>query len=342
MTLHYIPVKNAKYVFLVLGLLLLAKLLSEADWQQIGLDLAKVGWGGFAIIMGMHVFTFLTDVVGWQLTFTSIPPAPRWTRRLYAIRLAGEAFNHILPAASMGGEPFKVALLKTHYQVPYREAAATLVVARTANTIALLGFVALGFVFLVTSVKFPQSMVLVAGIGLAVLAIITVQFFLVQWFKFNSRVGRRLLRTRFGRRIERAVNFLQDMDDHIVQFYRASHLRFAVALLLGTVNWMLGAVEVFLVMRFIGHPVSFTDAWIVESLAQLMRAGVFFIPAAVGVQEGTFMVACRALTGVSETGVAMAVVRRCRELIWISLGLGFYWLYSLRRQPEPASPEALS
>jgi hypothetical protein len=68
-----------------------------------------------------------------------------------------------------------------------------------------------------------------------------------------------------------------------------------------------------------------------------MRASAFFIPAAVGVQEGTFLVACRAVTGVASTGVTMSVVRRCRELIWVVMGLAVYWSYSLRRPVEPAA-----
>jgi putative membrane protein len=331
-------VKYAKYLFLAVGLALLAKVLSAVDWDQVGVDLAKIGWSGFAIVVCLHVVTFLTDVAGWQQTFTSIPPRePRWTLRLYAVRLAGEAFNHILPAASIGGEPFKAALLKTHYSVPYREAAATLLLARTVNIIALLLFLAVGFVFMFLSEDFPKSMKVVAAAGLAGVAIGALQFLAIQWFKLSSWVSRKLSRTRYGRRLEGAVHALEEFDEHMVQFYRTKPRAFLAALTLGFTNWILGTLEVYLVLGFIGHPISFADAWIIESLAQLMRASAFFIPAAVGVQEGTFLVACRAVTGLASTGVTMSVVRRCRELIWVAMGLAVYWSYSLRRPVEPAA-----
>jgi len=331
-------VKYAKYLFLGIGLLLLAKVLSAVDWTLIRADLAKIGWSGFAIVIGLHVVTFLTDVAGWQQTFNSVPPRePRWTLRLYAVRLAGEAFNHILPAASIGGEPFKAALLKTHYRVPYREAAATLLLARTVNIIALLLFLSVGFVFMFFSEAFPQSMKVVAAVGLGGVAIGAVQFLAIQWFKLSSWISRKLARTRYGRKLEGVVHVLEEFDEHMVQFYRSKPLAFLTALTLGFSNWILGTLEVYLVLGFMGHPISFADAWIIESLAQLMRASAFFIPAAVGVQEGTFLVACRAVTGVASTGITMSVVRRCRELVWVTLGLAIYWSYSLRRPADTAA-----
>jgi hypothetical protein len=48
-------------------------------------------------------------------------------------------------------------------------------------------------------------------------------------------------------------------------------------------------------------------------------------------------VACRAVTGVASTGITMSVVRRCRELVWVTLGLAIYWSYSLRRPADTAA-----
>jgi len=326
-----IPLKAAKLLFLALGLALLAAVIADADLQQVSQHLARVGWSGLAFVLGLHVLTFCTDVASWQLTFTTVPLHRRWTLRLYAVRLAGEAFNYVLPAASVGGEPVKALLLKTHYRIGYREAAATLVLARTNNAIALVAFLGVGFTLLLASAFFPAAMKAVAGAGLAALSVGALLFFLIQWFRITSLAGRRLQRTRFGQRLDRAVHIIHDIDEHIVQFYRESHLRFAIALALGFANWVLGVVEVYCVMKFLGHPVSFADAWIIEAMAQMMRTGTFFIPASIGVQDGTFVFVCRAITGATETGVAVAAVRRAREIIWIALGLTLYWLYSLRR-----------
>jgi len=83
-------------------------------------------------------------------------------------------------------------------------------------------------------------------------------------------------------------------------------------------------------MYFLGHPVSFVDAWIIEAVAQLVRTGTFFIPASIGAQEGAFMLVCAAMTGSPVLGVAVAVVRRIREIVWIVWGMGLGLMYTLK------------
>ena len=73
------------------------------------------------------------------------------------------------------------------------------------------------------------------------------------------------------------------------------------------------------------------------ALTQLVRAGTFFIPASIGAQEGAFVVVFDALTGQAGLGLAAALVRRGRELIWIGLGLVVGWLYSAA--PAPGADE---
>jgi hypothetical protein len=56
-------------------------------------------------------------------------------------------------------------------------------------------------------------------------------------------------------------------------------------------------------MYLLGHPITFTDAWIIEAMAQLVRAGTFFIPSSIGAQEATFTVVCSAITGTPSLGI---------------------------------------
>ena len=79
-------------------------------------------------------------------------------------------------------------------------------------------------------------------------------------------------------------------------------------------------------MKFLGHPISLIDAWIMEAVAQLIRAGTFFIPASIGVQEGAFLAIGSAITGSPSAGFAAAIVRRVREVIWIGWGILVFYL----------------
>ena len=70
--------------------------------------------------------------------------------------------------------------------------------------------------------------------------------------------------------------------------------------------------------------------FIIESLVQLVRTITFFIPAGLGTQEGTFFIVVGALTGVSSAGLAVAFIRRFRELIWLAVSFLLAIFYSVR------------
>ena len=103
-------------------------------------------------------------------------------------------------------------------------------------------------------------------------------------------------------------------------------------------NWMLGAVELYLILYLIGYPISWAEAWLIESMLQLIRAVAFFIPAGIGALEGTLMFAYGAITGNPTPGIAAALVRRFRELVWI--GLSLLIASALNLMPKQ-SPETL-
>ena len=81
----------------------------------------------------------------------------------------------------------------------------------------------------------------------------------------------------------------------------------------------------------LGHPVGFYEAWVIETATVLVRSTLFFVPSAIGAQEGTFFLLCHAITGSSELGIAVALLRRFREFIWIAFGLGFAWSFGWGR-----------
>lgn len=334
--------KIAKLLFLLLGLALLVPILREIDVREVSAHLAQVGAAGVLFVLALYVVTFLIDVVSWQLTFNSVPLTGLWVWRLYLVRMVGEAFNNVIPAASMGGEPLKAVLLKSHYGVGYREAGISLVLAKTINMIALILFLCAGFALLMRSPDFGSPYKVVAGVGLIALTVGTLLFFLVQRLKLSSHASHRLLGSRFGDRIERVLHVIRDIDEQMVRFYTRHHARFGAALLLALANWLIGIVEVYVVMYLLGHPVSLVDAWIIEAMAQLVRAGTFFIPASVGAQEGTFFVVCAAITGKPGLGVALSLVRRSREIVWILGGLLLWWLYAMKRPVAAATAPDLS
>ena len=61
---------------------------------------------------------------------------------------------------------------------------------------------------------------------------------------------------------------------------------------------------------------------------EIVRAGTFFIPGTLGSQEAAFLLATGAITGDPALGVATALIRRVREIVWLILGFSLGWKYS--------------
>ena len=87
-------------------------------------------------------------------------------------------------------------------------------------------------------------------------------------------------------------------------------------------------------MQFLNFPVSLVDAWIIESVAQLIRAGVFFIPASIGIQEGVFIIIGSTITGSPTAGFAVAIVRRVREITWMAWGVIIFYFAKTKIDPN--------
>jgi putative membrane protein len=79
-------------------------------------------------------------------------------------------------------------------------------------------------------------------------------------------------------------------------------------------SWLLGAAEIWLALRLLGHPVSIATAVAIESLAEAIRTAAFAVPAALGVQEGGFVLLGSVFGFGPELAIALSLTKRFREL----------------------------
>ena len=333
--------KNLKFLYLLIGLGLLALVLAHTDLGQLWDQTVRVGWG-IGVILAIYLAAFVLDSMSWQLALLPVNFDLSNTYRIWKIRMVGEAVNNTTPLATMGGEPVKAVLLKKHFSMGYREGTASLIIAKTTNLLALVVFLVAGFGFMIATEALPSSYNLVAGAGLIAFTAGILLFFLVQRYKISSLAGTWIARTRLGRFLEDLLHHVHDMEDRLIHFYICHRRRFLLALALALANWVIGALELYVTLWFLGHPVTFSEAWIIEAIAQLVRSGAFFIPGALGVQEGAFMIVIEAMTGRGVLGLAVAMIRRFREIVWIAWGMLLGGFSSFSPQIAEEVPEDTS
>lgn len=326
-----------RWVFLLAGLVLLAIIAAETDLAG-AFDLVGSMGSGLALVFAIFVLGFAGDVATSLLALRAMPLGLAWYGRMWLLRMLGEAFNYTLPAAGMGGEPIKAVLLNRHFAVSYHDGAASLFLTKTVNVMALVAFLAIGFVLIGMSDRMTAEYRLVAGIGLAALGAGIAGFFVVQRFRLTSAAARRVPAwAGGGERLAGIVTMLHEVESRFVEFYAAGGRRLPAALAIAFLVWITGVAEIYVTLSWLGYPVSWQEAWVIEAAAQLVRAGTFFIPASIGAQEGAFVLICSAITGSPTVGVAVALVRRLREILWF--GLGFTVGPLLARTARPVTGE---
>jgi len=314
---------------LFVGLGLLGFIVAQADLADLWRRLVQLGGIGALAVVAVYFLAFLVDTASWHLMLPSARLNVDWLYRLWKVRMVGEAFNLVIPAGSVGGEPVKAFLLKKFHGIGYREGGASLIIARTVNLLALISFSAVGFALMFAEEDLPALYRWVAGTGLLALGLGVAGFYAVQRWRTASRLAGWLAQRRIGRRLERFLEHIQDVDDRFAHFYIERRGRFAGAWLLSLLNWLIGMVELYAIMWFLGQPLALSDIWLIEAMAQLVRAAAFVIPGSLGATEGVLFLLYGALTGVPTLGLVVAVVRRARELLWIAWGLALGWAYSL-------------
>jgi len=322
--------KHLRLLAFGLGIALLAVILANTDMQAAWAQMQIFGLLGLAAVIGVYCIEFLCDTASWQLVVDKMPLSAVWLKRLFAVRLVGEAVNAVTPLGGMGGEPVKALLLRRQYGLQMRVSAPSLVVAKTVNMIAMVLFLAGAFILRADDPRLGSTYQVVAASGLIAFVLATVVFIGAQRLRLSSTLARRLAQWRGTQRLAALLEHLQEFDQRLIDAYSAQHLRFSAAIVLAFGNWAAGAFGVWLTLLLLGHPVSLLDAWVIEALTQLVRAGTFFVPANLGTQEGALVAVCGALTGSPAAGLATALIRRVRELIWIAAGLLLGWLYTGR------------
>jgi glycosyltransferase 2 family protein len=187
----------------------------------------------------------------------------------------------------------------------------------------LIGLVAAAFVL-------PNSsaLLLAAGAALALEILCVAGFIAAQLRGLIGGGGRLVARLRMSPGPERQA--VLDGTDHALRslyFERVGGLMvFASCHFLG---FALGVIEIYLVVQFLGVPISPRAAFAIGALGTAVKFFSFMVPASLGALEGGNMAIFAAFGLGGTVGLTYTLVRRLREIVWIAAGFlatHFVWL----------------
>lgn len=297
------PKRFLRWAGLAVGIGLFAWVLSSSDLKAVGAMLRQVHWR-FLLVLAFYGVIFGLDTLGWRFALRPSAKIRVPLDRLFRTRLAGEAVNYVTPAVSIGGEPVKALLLFRRFGIPMAEGMASVVVAKTTFAFSMLLFAGVGLAVAAATHPLPAPLVKWVGSVLGGLLLLLALFVGAQFLQPFRRFFKR-------RGWDREIRSLYLQSPRSVFWSFGFHF----------LGWLAGALEVYLILHFLKIPVSFSTAFSLEALWVLLRSGAFMIPASLGASEGILLFVCSGLGVSAVAGLALGLVRRARELAWTGLGL---------------------
>ncbi len=333
------PIRLSAVIATVIGLALAIYLIVAHNADAIGHAMLLVGWGLIPVSL-YHLLPLGLSAFSWRDLY------PRshslGVGRMILLRWIRESINGLLPVGGVGGD-FVVVRLSYLAGVPGAPAAAAMVVDLTLGVITQLVFVMLGLALLVMRSSAPTVLAIAWSVlvALAVMMVAVAVFLRLQhrgMFEVSTRIAGGLLRSR---RIADLAGRAASVDAAVVEVYRGQS-RLWRSGIIRLAGWIAGTGEIWLALYFFGQPISWTDAFILESLSAGVRAVAFMVPGALGILEGSFIVFGPLFGLPPQTSLMISLVKRVRE---IGLGLpglavwqlveGHSLLRSARRNEAP-------
>jgi len=316
-------------IYLVLPLLAgLTGLTLLIAWQGMGQvlgALAVAGWGLLAVT-AYHLIPMLSNTVAWLCLFHSRDRLP--VHQLLTARWIGESINSLLPVAQVGGELAKARWIM-HHGVRGRIAGASAVVDLTVAVLTQIIFTVIGLFLLILHLG-RNDIILPTVIGIGIISFLLIGFYIAQRKGMFEKAACMIEKIAAGREWLSLSGNAAAMDAAVHEVYRHRG-RLASASTWRLLGWMSGTGETWLIMHFLGLPVSILEALLLESLGQAVRAAGFIIPASLGVQEGGFVLLGAVLGIPPHAALALSLGKRVRELLLGLPGLALWQLKTGRR-----------
>jgi putative membrane protein len=318
--------KIAAYISALLGLALLLALFVRADFPVTLQTFELGGWKLLWLVPYRLVF-FALYASGWLILLKPRGPQRHATfGYVLWVTSVREAIDRLLPVASIGGGIVAVRLMRWR-GLTAAPIAASVIVEVVLTIIVAYVFTALGLLLLIDVSTAGQEY------RRMVLALL---------FSLPVPIGAALL-LRYGSVFKRLLDLLRPLvgesalTEGAVSLDRevSSGLRRGRSLVvvgaLQFAAFVSGSFEIWFALRLFGHPVGMQVALILESMMQAVRHLAFFVPAALGVQEGALVLFGQAFGISPELALAVSMAKRMREILCgLPALLSWQWLEGRR------------
>ena len=248
--------------------------------------------------------------------------------KLFTYKLAGFAVSYVTPSAHIGGEPVRAYLLKNNHNIEFKKSLSSVVIDKSLD-LSLNGFFAcITILIILANFTVPKNTAILMILGFFAMASAMYAFYhLTLTEKGFFTTCFRLLRLNKWKLTKKYEKDIKGMESHLIYFFKYNKKGFRNAFFTFLLIWILMFVEFKLALLLLGYNASFVAIFIVFSLVGL--AYILPVPAALGALEFG-QSSASVLLGISKgVGLALSIIIRGRDMIWVFLGLSYLALHKI-------------
>ncbi len=294
--------KAKKAVPYILGIGIIAALLFYVPIDLVGESLALIG-GKVFLVFAVAILWIVTNTL---CTSTLVRSKVPFLDLLYN-NITGEAYNTILPLASVGGEPYRITHMTNWLDL--HTASRAVVVERLIRAITGMLFAAVCLTFTLIFVDMSSAVFTTV----AILAVVHYAASLgIVWLSLSQAPSK-------------AVGFVLKKFK-MLEEYRSEPIptgRFFAATGWKFLSRIFSLVEMYAIFAILGYDPSMADIITIAG-AIAVSASVFFMPAGLGVNELGIASALTILGYPAALIISFSVVRRASVIFWALLGVALH------------------
>jgi uncharacterized membrane protein YbhN (UPF0104 family) len=311
------------------GVIFLLCLIRRIGLAAVWENITHFGWW-LLLTCGLGATWLLLQSCAWwkiqDAFFERVPLA-----ELFRVKIISDAFNLILPSASMGGDAMRAFMIRKH--VPLRDGVPAVLFDKTIEFVASMVFLVTGLVLGLMFLRLPQALAIPAVVSVAMTAAGIVLLVMVQ----RRGVTSSLLRLGvFFPSISEWVGSKQiqllAMDENFRLLHSGRVSRALPPLVLHLGSRLVGAMEFMIVLAVLGAPVSLVQALFISTVVTVGNTVFFLLPGQWGVMESVHILVVQSLGYSPAVGLSLSIIRRLRRLVLVGVAL---ILFALRRDPGP-------
>lgn len=281
---------------LVLSLMIF---LRPMDLNMVTELIQKTGYK-FCLLLLTTFVAYIFGTLSWQYALGEYAKCIS-TFRLFLIRHVGETVGMFNPASVIGGDALKVMMLDKE-EIPRKIVVWSMLFSRGIMVVSqLLLFSATTLALLVYDPSLrPQNLNDGKKFGLYPLIVASWKGI---WLKFSD--------------VFRELPVMLKANKRMLVFSCAFAL----------LHWVFGGLEFYLILKFLGIKVTLVHALVVDLGVVLFKAAGAFVPGQLGIEEyGNKIMLMIIGVPAQEIWVTASVLRRARQLFWIAVAIGIYFV----------------